>query len=138
MKIFLPRLIITIFAALIFLAFAMISSIASYGSQGSQVVANNFHDSIIVEKRISSRGHRIALYPDAMHKVLFFTVKGEGGKVYQLYVFDIDGRLVKQREIRNKQTTYISEMEEGVYLFDVFCDDERIGRGQIAVRSSEQ
>jgi hypothetical protein len=45
----------------------------------------------------------------------------------------MDGKLVTQREIRNKQTTYIIEFEKGVYLFDVFCDDERIGNGQIDI-----
>lgn len=69
-----------------------------------------------------------------MHKVLFFSVKGTNGKVYQLYVFDLDGHLVKQKEIRNKQTVYISDFNKGIYLFDVFCDDERIGNGQLAVR----
>lgn len=134
MKITLPRLIVTILVALMFLAFAICSSLATYAATGSQFRAIDFHDSILVQKKMTSKGHRISLYPDALQKVLFFNVKGEGGKVYQLYVFDLDGNLIKQTEIRNKQTTYISEMEKGVYLFDVFCDDERIGRGQIVVR----
>jgi hypothetical protein len=92
------------------------------------------HDSIVVQKKYTNKNHKVALYPDAMQKVLFFTVKGESGKVYQLYLFDLDGNLVTQREIRNKQTTFISDFDKGLYMFDVFCDDERIGNGQIAVR----
>jgi hypothetical protein len=88
----------------------------------------------VVHKKIISRSHKIGLYPDALHKALFFTVRGVEGKVYQLYVFDMDGKLIKQTEIRNKQTTFISDMEKGIYLFDVFCDDDKIGNGRIAVK----
>lgn len=135
MKISLPRLPITIFAAMVFVAFAMIISLESYAAR--QVPAADtagLSDSIVIYKNITSRLHKVGLYPDASQKVLFFTVRGEHGKVYQLYVFNMEGTLVKQSEIRNKQTTYINNMEKGVYLFDVFCDDNKIGDGQIAIR----
>jgi esterase/lipase superfamily enzyme len=80
------------------------------------------------------RSHRISLYPDANQKVVFFSVRGEEGKVYQLYVFDIDGRLVKQVETRNKQTSVVKGIKKGSYFFEVFSDDKRIGNGQIAIR----
>lgn len=81
-----------------------------------------------------SKTHKISLYPDANHSVLFFSVKGEEGKAYQLFIFDLEGKLVKQTEIRNKQTTVIRELDKGVYLFDVFSDDIKIGNGQLTVR----
>ncbi len=130
MKASLSRLILSILVALIFLVCALLVSANSYAT--SPGTANN--DTMLVEKKITSRVHKVSLYPDAMQKVLFFSVKGESGKVYQLYLFDIDGHLVTQREIRNKQTTYISDFAKGLYLFDVFCDDERIGNGRIAIR----
>lgn len=91
-------------------------------------------DSILVQKKIINRSHKFTLYPDATQRVLFFNVKGSNGKVYQLYVFDMNGKIVKQAEIRNQQTTLIQDMEKGTYLFEVFSDDDRIGNGQIAVR----
>ncbi len=107
---------------------------AGYGAaQIDPSVLHPLSDSIFIQKRIISKSHKIGLYPDADQKVVFFTVRGLQGKVYQLYVFDLEGKLVKQTEIRNKQTTFISGMEKGVYLFDVFCDDDKIGNGQIAV-----
>lgn len=81
-----------------------------------------------------SRSHRISLYPDADQKVIFFSVKGEEGKAYQLFIFDLEGRLIQQTEIRNRQTTVIKEMGKGIYLFDVFSDDIRIGNGEMTVR----
>jgi hypothetical protein len=136
MKLTLRRIILTILAAVIFLSFAMIVSLSSYGATVKAPLHNGSknHDSIFIQKKAISKFHKIGLYPDATQKVVFFTVRGEQGKVYQLYVFDLEGNLIRQREIRNKQTTFIKDIEKGVYLFDVFCDDDKIGNGQIAVR----
>ena len=91
-------------------------------------------DSIFIRKQVISRAHKISLYTDANQKVVFFSVKGEEGRSYQLYVFDMEGKLVTRTEIRNKQTTVIKEMEKGTYSFDVFSDDMKIGNGQMTVR----
>jgi hypothetical protein len=91
-------------------------------------------DTILIQKNTVIRSHKITMYPDANQKVVFFSVRGEEGKVYQLYVFDIEGRLVKQAETRNKQTTVIKGIKKGSYFFEVFSDDQRIGNGQIAIR----
>jgi hypothetical protein len=91
-------------------------------------------DSIYIYKKVLNKAYSIALYPDAAQQVVFFSVTGMAGKVYQLSVFDMEGRLVKQSEIRNKQTTYIKDFEKGVYLFEVFSDDDRIGNGQLTFR----
>ncbi|HUB61426.1 MAG TPA: T9SS type A sorting domain-containing protein [Puia sp.] len=90
--------------------------------------------SIQVSKAQSSKKHKIRLYPDARQQVLFFSANGEDGKVYQLYLFDMDGRLVNQAQIRNKETTVLTTISEGNYLFEVFTDDERIENGQLTVR----
>jgi hypothetical protein len=90
--------------------------------------------SIRVSKALSSKKNKIRLYPDARQQVLFFSVNGEDGKVYQLYLFDMDGRLVNQAHIRNKETTVLTTISEGNYLFEVFTNDERIENGQLTVR----
>jgi hypothetical protein len=90
--------------------------------------------SIQVSKSQTSKKHKIRLYPDARQQVLFFSANGEDGKVYQLYLFDMDGRLVNQAQIRNKETTVLTTISEGNYLFEVFTDDERIENGQLTVR----
>ena len=76
----------------------------------------------------------IKLYPDAGQEVLFFSASGKEGKVYQLFLFDIEGNLVKQVSVKNKQTTIIKDFLKGTYLFEVFSDDERIENGQVMVR----
>ena len=90
--------------------------------------------SIQVSKSQSSKRHKIRLYPDARQQVLFFSANGQDGKVYQLFLFDMDGRLVSQTHIRNKETTVLTNISEGNFLFEVFTDDERIENGQLTVR----
>jgi len=90
--------------------------------------------SIQVSKAQKSKKHKIMLYPDARQQVLFFSASGEEGKVYQLFLFDMDGRLVSQTRIRNRETTVLTNISEGNFLFEVFTDDERIENGQLTVR----
>lgn len=128
-----------LFVPLCLLAFSSTISFASDAKPpipcskigGAQSGVNS--DSIVVKKKRDSRSHKVALYPDAEQKVLFFNVRGFSGKVYQLFVFDMQGKIVKQAEIRNKQTTLIKDIEKGTYIFEVFSNDDRIGEGQIAV-----
>lgn len=100
----------------------------------NSVFASMNTDTIFIQKNSVVKSHRISLYPDANQKVVFFSVRGAEGKVYQLYVFNIEGKLVKQAETRNRQTTVIKGILKGSYFFEVFSDDKRIGNGQIAIR----
>ena len=110
---------------------------AGSNSAGGHNPSNAGYDtihSIQVSKSQSSKKHKIRLYPDARQQVLFFSANGEDGKVYQLFLFDMDGRLVSQTHIRNKETTVLTNISEGNFLFEVFTDDERIENGQVTVR----
>lgn len=93
-----------------------------------------FRDTILVNKTLSSKKHKIRLYPNADHEVLFFSAAGEPGKVYQLYLFDMDGKLTKQIQIRNRETTVLANIVKGSYVFEVFSDDERIENGHIEIK----
>ena len=90
--------------------------------------------SIQVNKSLVSKKNKIRLFPDAKQQVLFFSANGEDRRVYQLYLFDMDGRLVNQTSIRNRETTVLTTLCEGNYLFEVFTDDERIENGHLVVR----
>jgi hypothetical protein len=91
-------------------------------------------DTILVSKAITSKKYKIRLYPNAGHNVLFFSASGESGKVYQLFLFDLDGKLLKQTQIRNKETTVLANIVKGNYTFEVFTDDERIENGFLVIK----
>ena len=115
-------------------AFIMLSTGANASTGCPLPVPTYSHDTILVQKQITSKKPRIKLYPDAEQDVLFFSVRGSEGKVYQLFLFDVAGKLIKQANIKSKQTTVIDNIEKGNYLFEVFSDDERIENGQVIIR----
>ncbi|HJU45628.1 MAG TPA: T9SS type A sorting domain-containing protein [Chitinophagaceae bacterium] len=91
-------------------------------------------DTIVVNKLHSGTKHKIRIYPNATHEVLFFTANGEEGKVYQLFLFDVDGKLVKQTTVNNRQTGFLSRFTKGSYGYEVFSNDERIEDGNIIIK----
>ncbi len=123
----------------------------SYGAQGTRVFRGPASSSsslipicsltgkdtiysILVNKIPGNKKYKIRLYPDAKRQVLFFSANGEEKKVYQLYMFDLDGKLVNQASIRNRETTVLANLSEGYYLFEVFSNDQRIVNGQLNVK----
>jgi hypothetical protein len=106
---------------------------ASYGSESPAVSHKDTIHSIRVNQIPGSKKYKIRLYPDAKHQVLFFSASGEEQKVYQLYMFNMEGKLVNQTSIRNRETTVLTNIAEGNYLFEVFSNDQRIVNGQLTV-----
>lgn len=91
-------------------------------------------DSILVNKLLTSKKYKIKIYPGATQEVLFFNASGEEGKVYQFFLFDIEGNMVKQTQIRNKQTTILTNFNKGCYTFEIFSDDEHIENGTLTIK----
>jgi hypothetical protein len=118
----------------ILLPFVIILMLLQIPASAAVKPADHGTDTIVVSKSQISKRYKVKIYPSASSEVLFFTASGESGKVYQLYVFDLDGKLVKQTQIRNKETTMLANFIKGSYTFDVFSDDERIENGTMEVR----
>src|ERR1700712_5262695 len=100
----------------------------------ASTVQQHYQDSIVINKLLTSKKYKIKIFPGANHEVLFFNATGDDGKVYQFYLFDIDGNMVKQTQIRNKQTTILTNFNKGSYTFEVFSDDEHIENGTLTIK----
>lgn len=93
-----------------------------------------FYDSIVVIVLQSKKPSAFDLYPDASHEILLFAAKGEKGKVFQLFLFNMEGKLIRQIQAHSNETTLLSGLTKGDYTFEILSDDERIGNGNIAVK----
>jgi hypothetical protein len=124
--------IVRIVPALLTIAMLFAGINISFGCPLSVPTYTN--DTILVQKQVASKKHRIRLFQNDDHSALFFSVRGLEGKVYQLFIFDVTGNLVAQANIKSKQTTVIDNIEKGNYLFEVFSDDERIENGQVIIK----
>ena len=99
--------------------------------------ANNFvvdaGKSIKINRSLVSKKYSIRLYADMKQEAVFFSASGPKQKFYQLYLFDLTGRLISQASIAHKQTTLVEMKTKGTYLFEVFSDDEKIESGEVLV-----
>ena len=128
MKTLLPNTRKMLYAAAAMLVFSL-SQLPVQAASGS-----NCRDSILVNKLLTSKKYKIKIYPGATQEVLFFNASGEEGKVYQFFLFDVEGNMVKQTQIRNKQTTILTNFNKGCYTFEVFSDDEHIENGTLTIK----
>ncbi len=108
--------------------------LASPPAHGTPVARQPYADSILVNRMLVSKKYKIRIYPGAGKDVLFFNASGEDGKVYQLFLFDEEGTMVKQTQIRNRQTTILTNFNKGYFTFEVFSDDEHIENGTVTIK----
>ena len=124
-----------ILIVLLTLAVVLLLSFSLFASTtGNNGVASTQRDTIEITKAQTNKKYKVRMYPNAQHTVLFFSASGQNGKVYQLYLFDLDGKLTKQTHIRNKETTVLTNIVKGNYTFEVFSDDERIENGVLTIK----
>jgi hypothetical protein len=123
-----------ILTALIITAALVLLLTYSFGAPRSTEAFSGVQDTILITKAQTNKKYKVRMYPNAQHTVLFFSASGQSGKVYQLYLFDLDGRLTKQTHIKNKETTVLTNITKGNYTFEVFSDDERIENGLLTIK----
>ena len=121
---------------LIAFSFPATLAVSSVNECSAQTIAQHsgVQDTILISKTLTSKKYKIRLYPNAGHNVLFFSASGVSGKVYQLFLFDLDGKLLKQTQIRNRETTVLANIVKGNYTFEIFTDDERIENGFLVIK----
>jgi hypothetical protein len=114
-----------------FLPLALMTiSVASYAG-GFSPVPNN---AIMITKNLNNKKHKVRLFTASDYKTLLFTVDGVDGKKYTLFVFDLDGKLVIQSAIQNRETGILPEISTGAYLYEVLVDDTRVETGELKIK----
>ncbi len=91
-------------------------------------------NTVMVTKNLNSKRHKIRLFTAADNKTLLFTVDGVDGMKYTLFVFDLDGKLVMQTAIQNRETGILPEIVAGNYLYEVLTEDTRVENGQLKIK----
>src|SRR5258708_31796560 len=97
-------------------AFAAGSDPTRTQSSSSLPGSDTIH-SIQLNKAQTSKKHKIKLYPDARQQVFFFSATAQEGKIYHLYLFDMDGRLLRQTRIRSLHPTGFPNSYNGTFVF---------------------
>jgi hypothetical protein len=74
----------------------------------------------------------VRLYPNPSFGKL--SVSANTDNTLHFYIFDLEGTLVYQAVLSNKQSKSIEDLKKGTYLYDVFEKDESIEEGKIIIK----
>jgi len=89
---------------------------------------------ILVTKSQNNKKHNVRLYNRDGQEQLLCSVTGPEGKHYQLYVFDMEGRLMIQAKMLSRETKTLNRIPKGNYFFEVLSQDEQVESGQLTVK----
>jgi hypothetical protein len=107
----------------------MTTTLVSYAG-GTLPIAS----SVLITKNLNSKKHKVKLFTASDYKTLLFTVDGVDDQRYTLYVFDLDGKLIIQSVILSHETSILSELSSGTYLYEVLAGDTRVENGELKVK----
>jgi Secretion system C-terminal sorting domain len=90
------------------------------------------NDSPSIKKKGSSKKNAVKLYPNPSYGKM--SVSSTTSSLLHIYIFDLEGTLIYQTVLNNKERKTIDNLKKGTYMYDVFEKDESIEEGKIIVK----
>jgi hypothetical protein len=116
---------------LLFVSLLLISSIKLFAQNDFKNTSNNISiDSIKIKSEPPKTA--VKLYPNPSYGKL--SVSANTSSTLHFYIFDLEGTLVYQAVLNNKERKTIENLKKGTYLYDVFERDESIEEGKIIIK----
>lgn len=118
--------------------YAVLMLVAITGVQASpkesRLADNNFSDSLLSSKiKVETKKSVIKLYPNPSWNGTI-TVSSNTTEKLHFYIFDLEGTLIHQAVLKDKQKITVNNLKKGVYMYDTFLNDESIEYGKITVK----
>jgi hypothetical protein len=117
-------------AMLMFLAATGTSRAADKPSTAKRPV----YYSVLVSKTQNSKKHKIRLFSNAGEAKVLCSVNGVGGKKYEIYIFNVDSKLITQTTLRSGETAMLNNISIGNYFFEVLINDEHVESGKLSIQ----
>jgi hypothetical protein len=61
-------------------------------------------------------------------------VTSKSEQVLHFYIFDLEGTLIYQTELKTKEKKAINSLNKGTYMYNVFANDESIEEGKLIIK----
>jgi hypothetical protein len=107
----------------------MTTTMVSYAGKSLPV-----SNAVMITRNLNNKKHKVRLFTASDYKTLLFTVDGVEEKRYTLFVFDLEGKLMIQSVILSHETSILSELPSGTYLYEVLADDTKVETGQLKIK----
>ena len=91
-------------------------------------------DTAVFRKLSGNKSQSIQLFSSSGKQTLFFSAKLKQNKIYRFYMFDMDGKLVAENDLVNKQGVEFTNMQKGNYYFEILMNDDRIENGTLTIK----
>jgi hypothetical protein len=115
------------------LAFSLLLSCGLLAqSRISDQTGNTSSETPETVKQSANRKVLIKLYPNPSYGKV--SVTATTSEPLHFYIFDLDGTLIYQAVLNNKEKKNVENLKKGTYLYDVFLNDESIEEGKIIVK----
>ena len=82
----------------------------------------------------SRNNNVVKIYPDMFRKCMHVVVKENEGKEIDFFVFDLQGTLIQNFKLKEKDRQQLQGLAKGKYQYRVFTGDEETASGQFAIR----
>lgn len=79
-------------------------------------------------------GTELSVKVDNINKAVKVSVRTPKINTVQFYMFNVEGKLVKQYEINGPKKFVIDRLENGIYMYDFFSSDQRLKTGKIELK----
>jgi hypothetical protein len=76
----------------------------------------------------------VRVVPDIFKRAMHLVTRSENEKEMNVFVFDIEGKLVFNCKTKAGERKTISDLPKGSYTYNVFCDDEQVATGTLQFR----
>lgn len=76
----------------------------------------------------------VKIYPDVLKREMHVVAKENDGKVIDFFVFDLEGTLVQNYKMKEKDHYRIAGLARGTYVYRVFNGDEETASGKFEIR----
>jgi hypothetical protein len=82
----------------------------------------------------SRNNNIIKIYPDMFRRSMHVVAKENDGKEIDFFVFDLQGTLIQNFKMKEKDRQQLQGLEKGKYQYRVFSGDEEAASGQFEIR----
>jgi hypothetical protein len=76
----------------------------------------------------------VKIFPDALKREMHVVAKNNDGKMIDFFVFDVNGTLVQNYKMKEKDHYRITGLARGTYVYRVFNGDEETATGNFEIR----
>lgn len=117
---------------LLFVGLFLLVTFNVFAQESFQNTSNTISDDSSLKIKSMQGRSVVKLYPNPSYGKV--SVSANSASSLHFYIFDLEGTLVFQAVLNNKEKKIIEHLKKGTYLYDVFEKDESIEEGKIIIK----